>query len=89
MVADYANNRDNVQPPSNLRLYFFCGDNHLPRAGGIMDQSYSTLKEMRYLGFVYRTIRKMRSLVGDAINTDLSSEERILLGNLMEMGIRI
>lgn len=88
MAVDYANGRD-VKPPSSLRLYFFCGEHHLPSAGGIMEQEFALMKEMRYIGFVYRTIRKMRSLVGDAINTDLSMDERMLLGNLVEMGIRI
>jgi hypothetical protein len=63
-------------------LALFCGDRHLPNAGGVMDQDYGLLRRMLYLRDVFNTVRKLSTLVGDEINTNLSTDERILLGYL-------
>lgn len=74
-------------PPPDLQLALFCGDYHLPDKGAIHDQDYGLMRRMIYLSNTYRTVRRMRGLLGDAINTQLSQSERLLLGDLQEMGV--
>lgn len=74
-------------PPPELQLALFCGDYHLPESGGILEQEYRLMRRMIYLGNVYRTVRKFRSLMGDAVNTELNPSERVLLGELQAMGM--
>lgn len=45
------------------------------------------MKRMIYLHNVFMAIKKLNSLSGDDINTRLSVSERLLLGNLKEMGL--
>jgi len=68
-------------------MALMCGEYHLPRAGGIEEQSYGLLKRMNYLRFVYRAVSKLPTLVGNELNTGLSNDERILLGHLREEGL--
>jgi len=42
---------------------------------------------MRTLSNVYNTIRKLRSLTGNAINTHLTTSERLILADLQSMGL--
>lgn len=75
------------EPPPALQMAWFCGDNHLPAAGGIFDQEYKLMVHMRTLQNTYNAVAKMRSLRGKEINTGLSTNERLLLGELQKMGI--
>lgn len=52
-----------------------------------MAQDYQLMITMRTLDNVHRTVQHMRSLVGDAINTQLSTAERLILGELKDMGL--
>jgi hypothetical protein len=47
------------------------------------------MTRMNYLSNVYRTVQYMRGLTDERINTAMSTGQRILLGNLIKMGIRI
>ena len=51
-----------------------------------MDQDWGLLRRMSYLRHVFNTVRKLGTLVGDDINTKLSTDERLLLGNLRDEG---
>ena len=77
----------NGSPPPPLELALLCGDNFLPDGGGIHDQDYATMLQMRIALNVYQTVRYMRSLTGNQINTHLTSGQRILLGELYHLGI--
>ena len=55
----------------------------------MLDQDYTQLNRMKSLANIYRTVSKFRSLTGERINTDLSVDERKLLGRLRDMGIRL
>jgi hypothetical protein len=74
-------------PPPELELAWLCGDYHLPDEGGIMAQNYKQLHLMKALRNIHRTVSKFRSLQGEAVNTDLSNNERLLLGQLQEQGL--
>lgn len=52
-----------------------------------MAQDYKLLITMRSLDNIVRTVQHMRSLTGDAINTQLSMNERLILGDLYKMGV--
>lgn len=75
------------EPPPDLELAWMCGTHLLPEGGGVLDQNAKQLRQMKALANVYRTVQKYRGLTGDAINNDLTVSERLLLGNLAEMGI--
>jgi len=51
-----------------------------------MAQDYNLLITMRTLQNVYKSVQHMRGLTGEAINTNLSTAERLLLGELQKMG---
>lgn len=74
-------------PPPELELAWLCGDYHLPDDGGIMAQDYKQLHRMKALQNIHRTVSKFRSLQGEAVNTGLSVNERLLLGQLQEQGL--
>lgn len=74
-------------PPPELELAWLCGDYHLPDDGGIMAQDYKQLHRMKALRNIHRTVSKFRSLQGESVNTDLSVNERLLLGQLQEQGL--
>ena len=75
------------KPPPELEMAWLCGDGFLPDGGGINEQDYGLFVRMRYLHNVFRTVQHMRGLTGERINTGLSTAERLLLGELAEMGI--
>lgn len=52
-----------------------------------MAQDYNMMITMRTLDNVYRTVQHMRSLSGDAINKQLSTSERLILGELYQLGV--
>lgn len=52
-----------------------------------MAQDYQLMITMRTLDNVFRTVQHMRALTGDAINTQLSTSERLILGELAQMGV--
>lgn len=74
-------------PPPELQLAWLCGDNHLPSAGGVNDQDYIEYTRMRALRNIHRVVSKFRSLQGNAVNTDLSVNERLLLEDLRQQGL--
>lgn len=74
-------------PPPELELAWLCGDYHLPNAGGVNDQDYTEYTRMKALKNIYRVVSKFRSLQGNAVNTDLTVNERLLLGELQEQGL--
>ena len=76
---------DDATPPGDLRLAWMCGDNHLPRAGGIEDQDYAQIRRMRAAVNIYNVLDKMRNLAGAQIHI-LSSSERKLIRSLREGG---
>ena len=52
-----------------------------------MDQDYGLLRRMSFLRHVFNTVRKLPTLVGDEINTALTTNERLLLGYLRDQGV--
>ncbi len=52
-----------------------------------MAQDYKLLITMRTLDNVFRAVQHMRGLTGEAINTQLSTSERIVLGELQKAGL--
>jgi len=68
-------------------LAWLCGTHLLPENGGVLDQDAKQMATMKALSNVYTTVQKFRSLTGEAVNTGLTTGERLLLGNLREMGI--
>lgn len=77
----------NAAPPPELELAWLCGDYHLPKSGGVEDQDYIEYTRMKALKNIHRVVSKFRSLHGEAVNTDLTVNERILLGNLQKQGL--
>ena len=73
-------------PPPELELAWLCGDYHLPGAGGLNDQDYIELTRMKSLRNIHRVVGKLRSLQGESVNTDLTINERLLLGQLQKDG---
>lgn len=78
---------DRTTPPPELELAWLCGEHHLPKQGGVMDQDYRQLRVMKSLANIFRVVSKFRSLEGERVNTDLTVNERLLLGNLRDMGL--
>ena len=74
-------------PPPELELAWLCGDYHLPDVGGVKDQDYIEYTRMKALARIHRVVSKFRSLQGEAVNTDLTINERLLLGQLKEEGL--
>ncbi len=74
-------------PPPELELAWLCGDYHLPRSGGVHEQDYTEFTRMRALRNIHRVVSKFRSLQGEAVNTGLTVNERLLLGDLQEQGL--
>lgn len=74
------------EPPPELQLAWFCGD-HLPAAGGVLDQDYGLLRRMRILTNVHSAVSHLFSLTGEDVNKRLSYSERLLLGDLDKAGI--
>lgn len=78
---------DKAEPPPELTLGWLCGEHHLPSGGAVKDQDYVELKRMKSFVNIYRTVSKFRSLQGERVNTDLTVNERLLLGNLRDRGV--
>ena len=84
-----ADGEKGVKPPEELRLAWmqkkFPGS--LPDAGALYDQDYVLLSRMQIFSNIYDAVSHYRSLSGDAINKQLSNQERLLLGELQKMGL--
>lgn len=66
-------------------MAWMCGDNHLPRAGGIEDQDYRQMRLMRAAVNIYNVLERLRNLQGAQIHT-LSISERRLIKSLRDGG---
>ena len=84
---DVADGKEGAIPPPNLRLAWLCGPYHLPDGASLMEQDAATMAEMRELNNVFKTVVKFRSLTGDAVNTNLTISERLLLDQLRKMNL--
>lgn len=82
-----AKGKDAPTPPP-LQLAWYCGQNHLPEMGGILDQDYSTMMQMTALSNIYNAVKGARGATGDAIHK-LPSGTLSILASLREMGIGI
>ena len=58
----------------------------LPDAGGLLDQDYHTLQQMRIALNIYQMITKLHNLKGEQIHS-LSEGERAFIKALMDMGV--
>lgn len=54
--------------PPPLTLAFWCGDNHLPDVGGVLDQDYTTYKRMMSTRNVYDAIIQAKRAKGAEIH---------------------
>ena len=63
-------------PPPALKLAFWCGDNRLPSAGGVLDQDGQLWTHMQTMLGVYRISHKIANLKGEAIHTLDGGERR-------------
>ena len=77
--------RGKGEPPPELTLAWFCGDHHLPDSGGIMDQDYATMSQMRASSNIYRVVKKFYTLTGEDSVKGFSPDERELLAWLDKM----
>ena len=73
------------QPPSALQMAWWCGDAHLPDVGGMLDQDYRLIYEMRTLERIYNVVMRWRNLAGKNIHS-LTTNERRLLRYLINEG---
>ena len=53
----------------------------------MLDQSAETIYHMRALDNIHRVVSKFRGLTGEAINTGLTTNERLLLAWLRDIGM--
>ncbi len=75
-----------VEPPAELKLGWYCGDNHLPDEGGINKQDAGTMFRMRVCQNIYNTLSRYRNMRGEEIHS-LTNDERIVLRTLKDNGL--
>lgn len=73
-------------PPAELRKAWLCGEQHLPRAGGLDDQDFVEMRRMRVVTNIYNTLEHLRGAQGTQIHT-MSRGERLILKMLREEGL--
>ncbi len=66
------------ESPPALLLAFWCGDGHLPDAGGVYDQDYATYMRMIMARNIYNAVRTSKSAVGAQIHALPSGVKRIV-----------
>ena len=74
-------------PPPLLQLAFWCGSQHLPDVGGMLDQDYKTMRHMMAVKNAYETVDYARGLVGKDIHTKLSPGQKKTIGYLRSEGL--
>jgi len=77
-----------AQTPPPLQLAWYCGQNHLPEAGGVLDQDYTTMMQMSALSNIYNAVKGARGATGDSIHK-LPAGTLSIISLLREMGIGI
>lgn len=75
-----------TQPPGELKLAWWCGDNLLPEVGGVLDQDYGLMQRMNVLHNVYRTVQRVRGMRGAEIHR-LTDGERSIIKWLRDDGM--
>jgi hypothetical protein len=72
--------------PPPLVLAFWCGDNHLPEAGGVLDQNYTTMRRMTTLRNVHNAVRDAPKYTGTKIH-DMPAGMKRTIAYLREEGL--
>jgi hypothetical protein len=67
-------------------LAFWCGDDHLPDTGGVLDQDYRTMKRMRATRNVYDAVRQAKNATGKQIHS-LSPSTLNIIASLRKQGL--
>lgn len=70
--------RGKGQPPPMLSLAFYCGDHLLPESGGVLDQDYKTMMQMRTLSNIYYTVQQAPTYTGHDIHKIPPSMQRVI-----------
>lgn len=67
-------------------MAWLCGDNHLPEAGGMLDQDYPLVTRMAACRNIYQTLSRLRDCQGEQIH-QLTRRERLIIRALREEGL--
>lgn len=78
--------RGKEPPPPLLQLAWFCGDEHLPEVGGVLDQDYATMRQMGVLRNVYRVRQAAPRYTGKAIH-DMPTDMKRMIRWLRDEGL--
>lgn len=70
--------RGKGSPPPPLSLAWYCGNNLLPERGGVLDQDYKTMVQMRVLSNVYSAVQQAPHYTGEKIHGMPTEMKRVI-----------
>jgi hypothetical protein len=81
-----ASGKKGIETPPPLLLAWWCGANHLPSPGGMLDQDYKTMMQMRALSNVHDAVRTSRAAIGPDIHK-LPVGVKKIIKSLIDQGL--